>query len=509
MKRGKRNDARRPAPEEFDRPDFIKASISRRWQILDWQERYPWWPSPPKVRILIYADGNVRFNGGDFLGMKYVTALLESRAYFYVDFDIRTAHRDGLDDQTATIKGAVKLDSLDIMKDFDEIWFFGFNSKPDLSKKELKLLDDFMAPPKFGGVLVAGDHLDLGRSIAGEITRAGEMRRYNPGPSGSFPDWNNSLEDGPNPATKFDFDDQSDDQPQIIRYEQFPVWLLPGLTRSFRPHPVLSGPDGPIDVLPDHQHEGEALAPVPAPGAAQWPTKSGHQERPYVIAWGKIKDPTATHQGQEFGVVSAYDGHIVDVGRIVADSSWHHWFDVNLTGAEPPRIFYKGFDETLAGQAALKKIDAYFLNCGVWLAPPDKQEEMRNVLWWSILWTDRILEIPRDAPIPYFGQQALGTLEQRASVGVVSDWISSLPIIKETYPARNSPEFLKQSELSNFPLEHYVAGSILYTLMLGAGRYDLQQQSSPKQPTHTFLNSLINEGTRRGLLIFGEQFKWE
>ena len=74
---------------------------------------------------------------------------------------------------------------------------------------------------------------------------------------------------------------------------------------------------------------------------------------------GKIKDPAATNHGKENGLIPAYDGHNVDTGRIVADATWHHWFDIDLTGIAAPPSPYADFDATPAGQAALKKIDAY------------------------------------------------------------------------------------------------------------------------------------------------------
>ena len=83
----------------------IQSSIHSRWGNLDWQTHFPWWGVAPKVRILMYADGSVNFNGGSFQGLQYVKTLLESRAYAYVDFDIATAHRDGTD-SSASISGA-------------------------------------------------------------------------------------------------------------------------------------------------------------------------------------------------------------------------------------------------------------------------------------------------------------------------------------------------------------------------------------------------------------------
>ena len=175
----------RPTNQDLERPPFvsvdhleaIRSKIQSRWGIIDWDSRFPWWRPPAKVRILMYADSVVNFNGGSFLGLQYVKTLLESRAYFYVDFDITTAHRDGTD-PSASIPGANKLTDLDILNKYDEIWFFGFNSTPSLSAAEVALMDQFMAAPKFGGVLVTGDHADLGKGIAGSITRAGKMRRY-------------------------------------------------------------------------------------------------------------------------------------------------------------------------------------------------------------------------------------------------------------------------------------------------------------------------------------------
>ena len=131
--------------------DSIRSSIHLRWGIEDWDQLYPWWRRPAKVRILMYADGPVNFVGGSFLGLQYVKTLLESRAYPYVDFDVATAHRDG--DPTASIAGAKRLTDLDIMNKYDEVWFFGFNSTPNLTPAEVTLMDQFMAAPKFGGVL--------------------------------------------------------------------------------------------------------------------------------------------------------------------------------------------------------------------------------------------------------------------------------------------------------------------------------------------------------------------
>jgi hypothetical protein len=487
--------------------EILKTTIRERWNIIDWKQSFPWWHLPPKVRILMYADGTVRFNGGPFLGLQYVKTLLESRAFAYVDFDIATAHRDGTD-SSASVAGAKRLTDLNILDNYDQVWFFGINTTPNLSVEEVELLDQFMAAPKFGGVLVTGDHDDLGKGIAGQITRASAMRQY-PAPAAAFPGWNTTLEEGPDPGSDYNFDDQSDDKPQTIRYTRFPIWSPVVFKNRYRPHPVLCGPEGPIDVFPDHQHEGEALAPIPLAGDPNWPTKNGYQERPYVIAWGRIKDPAASKYGQEIGLASAYDGHNVNVGRILADSTWHHWFDINLTGLAGNISPYAGFDATASGQAALKKIDAYFLNCGVWLSPPDKQAAMRHFGWWSILWTDRFVEIPKDLPIWVYGEHAIDALSHRASRCTVESWIFDFPIFKEKIPHWEWPMLFDRMQLVNLPFEQFVAGGIARQLLLEVGPLNENNGFPEHAPKAQSLEKAFEVGINEGLSALGQQLRHE
>jgi hypothetical protein len=485
--------------------DQLITSINRRWGVLDWDSFYPWWRRPAHVRILMYADDVVRFDGGPFLGLEYVTSLLKSRSYPYVHFDIASAHRDGTD-PTASIPGAKKLTDLDIVNNYDEIWFFGFSSTPSLSAPEVAALEAFMAAPKFGGVLATGDHADFGRGIAGQIPRAGAMRQY-PAPPASFPVWNTTLMEGPDTNASFDFDDQSDDKPQTIRWKRYRLSPLFAFERRYRPHPVLCGPEGPIDVLPDHQHEGEALAPVPAPADPTWPTKGGRQEAPEVIAWGRITDPAATKHGQEIGVISAYDGHNVDVGRILADSTWHHWFDINLTGVAAPPSPYAGFDETPAGQAALKKIDAYFLNAGVWLAPPALQRAMSRWGWWSVVWTDPFVELALDTPIWQLGEQALSVLGKRAPRCTVSRWVLDEYVFKPKIPWWEWRMLVEKLKIVDVPLETAVAGGIVRQLMQDLGPGGQRRPMPDRAPEDALLDRSLQAGAEAGMKALGQQLR--
>ena len=146
------------------------------------------------------------------------------------------------------------------------------------------------------------------------------------------------------------------------------------LFRHKRPHPVLCHPTlGPIDVMPDHAHEGLC---VPNPNLvankqfkaeAEYPPAvgGGPQPAPKIIAFGSnLGQPpflfTKGAQPARTGnpMIAVYDGHPAGVGRVATDSTWHHWMDVNIDVIR------------LADTTDWKKIKRYFQNLAVWLNPP-------------------------------------------------------------------------------------------------------------------------------------------
>lgn len=473
------------AARNAERRELIKASIRRRWALPNWDIEHPWWRDPSRVRILMYAEGNINFTDH----LMYVHTLLSSRAFFYVDFQVVTAHRNPANTSALLLTDP----KIDLLKNFDEVWMFGLGESPALTDAELALLETFMKAPIYGGILVTGDHENRGISISGRIARAGKMRQY-PSPGTARPHWNNSLRDGPDTCDSYDPDDQSDDVPQRITPKRFPIISLPGFQILHRPHPVLCGIEGTIDVLPDHQHEGRALAPEVGPNDSEWPRKDAYQESPVIIAHGTTKEPETGVR--DFEILSAYDGHNVNVGRIVADASWHHWFNDNLLGV-PFSPVYRGFDDSPEGRKVLKKIDNYFLNSGVWLAPPAKQREMRLAAWWSILWTIDIAELSPDMPLADLGKQALAALGRYASVCAASDWVFG----------DLKPELIR-GELNNtsrqlptliMTLEQLLAGGILRSLMTTVGPFTPGIQFPTQAPSDQVLDNLISLGITAAL----------
>ncbi len=173
--------------------------------------------------------------------------------------------------------------------------------------------------------------------------------------------------------TMFYFDDQSDNIPMMLDFPQ-PMSGAPGGV----PHPILQGRNGPINRFPDHMHEGEVVTPLNLQnpltinGASyqpEYPTNNnGFTPAPSIIATTTTNTSSVSNVGHSvtvastgeiiagtgdasflgspceqfftgdmtaslsttIGVLCAYDGRGVNVGRIVTDSSFHHYLDLNL-----------------------------------------------------------------------------------------------------------------------------------------------------------------------------------
>ena len=135
-----------------------------------------------------------------------------------------------------------------------------------------------------------------------------------------------------------------------------------------------------IEHFPDHMHEGGVfeddavrlndpldipgyegdeyplVRPVVATTAAAAPRETVWiRPRPQVIAYGLTTHLSAPRR---FPMISAYDGDPVPVGRVVVDSTWHHWFTMNLVGLRDHAPgYYTGMQD-------------YYRNVALWLVHP-------------------------------------------------------------------------------------------------------------------------------------------
>lgn len=443
---------------------------------------YPWLMKPCVVRVLIVSDYFDGFSTGDF-GLSELVNILSTPPGPYVTFQITKANRGA--DVTATTENFdfTNTSHFDPAK-FDQIWFFGVygtGSGFPLSPTELKIVSQFMDSGK--GVFATGDHEDLGVSLSGLIPRVRTMRKwYYPGvgpegepvaPPAGGPDRLDTLSEGYD--ADYQFDDQSDDVPQYITPKYYYSHLFPYYWRWKKyPHPLLCSKTGVINVLPDHPHEGECIVPGDLTKSytfdgyttEEYPVIPGTTTRlkPEVIATSSVRndrgpeDVKGVLNARTFGAISAYNGHTVNVGRVVCDATWHHFFNINLAGTPGGSIPEKqvGFKGSVdpVHQAEYNKIKSYFRNIAVWLSPKSKIDCMRKRLYWTVRW-DSVIEIdfPRVKNISelsldkllFLGTMARDVLNRYAPQCVVTAWLIDLvPIDKlrtrlSIWDAENDP----------------------------------------------------------------------
>lgn len=355
----------------------------------------------PTIKILLYTDDPAGITNDDaFLGLRSMRFRLQAHDPASADFGVAFVSRSSTIATHADNKIDVVLERevKETGKPFDEIWFFGTHQittkqfaagslgggpQSELDTNEVNALTQWMNAKSDvgGGVLISGDHsegrpegaiiiqkpacpdnssandpLALGRAIGRCVPRAGLMRKWAGGPTSTGDNTNTVAAGGL----------QQDAKPQTFRLVRFDANGNPDPSGS--PHPLFFYRANTfIDVLPDHDHEG-ALVDAFDPSA--WPKIEGKpQPLPQVVAVG-----TNQRNKTEFNLLSAYDGDSVDVGRIVADSSWHHYLYGNLQNFPHPASVNTDSD----------KIGQFYGNLGLWLAPRAKRSQMAHALLWEL-----------------------------------------------------------------------------------------------------------------------------
>jgi hypothetical protein len=400
-----------------------------------------WWR---RSRILIVVDGNLSIREENDFGISRAIAHVRSFSSGYASFDVTLATRDGpartnnaagpeeftyegfrFDHKDAGTRGTYTLHA------YDQLWLFGYlpGNGPENNPNDRRGLTDFIVDlPRFnptseselevlsrwmdagGSVFAAGDHQRLGASMCKSIPRVRTMRRW-------LAAQDAPTQDGP---TRFDTQqppnyDEIDPVPQPVRW--VPMAELHTEPMALHaPHPLLCHPTlGPIDVLPDHMHEGRCFHPADFQwhvGHAHAKDKFGgytiehypysgvHRELPTAIAFGTTIGSESFLEGpqphRETPLIVVYDGRRVSRGRVVVDSTWHHWFDMNLSEFDAPET-----------QATREKIFRYYANVAIWLASPE---------WRS---ASAIGEIKLEQ-FRYFGREQFSEHSDSVQLGVVA-----------------------------------------------------------------------------------------
>lgn len=356
-----------------------------------------------QIKILIVSDGS-HYGTGSFdfaLGLALQDGFNPAHSEYpdFANFDFTLAHRYSA--VTGVTPGFAPFEfSAGSLDDFDELWLFGFSSAaPYLEDWEVDTIEAFMDAG--GGVLAMGDHEDLGLGLCGGIKRVRSMRKWwytSPTPPTNMEQAPDSTDLTRNdtvqplvPGGNVNAGSQSDAVPQPIypNYRfRWQYWFWRPYNWVKYPHPVLCGPRGVIKVMPDHAHEGDCILPH-SDFAGEYPGSVGVEiaARGRNVV-GRTKGGYTISDPREFGLIGAWDGHhsSANKGRVLVDATWHHWFNMNLTGLRHPSGDEANFTDEY------KDILAYFRNCAIWLAPKDKQADMRKAGTLVALFKPHIVE---------------------------------------------------------------------------------------------------------------------
>ncbi|HZO53693.1 MAG TPA: hypothetical protein VFB63_13340 [Bryobacteraceae bacterium] len=229
-------------------------------------------------------------------------------------------------------------------QDFDELWLFAADAGNGLTTRDCEGITRFRQ--RGGGILAARDHQDLGASIC-TIGGIGDAHFFHA----------SHLDPDPSQHTR---DDQ--DTPTISwpNYHSGSNGDYQRVNVVEPVHDLMRNPtssSGLIEVFPAHPHEGDVGVP-PAELHAR------------VIATGKSQVT-----GRRFNLAVAFErdrdtnGH--NLGRGVAESSFHHFADYNwdIDRGCPSFVTEPPGDAIKREPGKLEHIKRYVRNLAVWLAP--------------------------------------------------------------------------------------------------------------------------------------------
>jgi hypothetical protein len=229
--------------------------------------------------------------------------------------------------------------------DFDELWLFAVDAGDGLSVKDCEGITRFRQ--RGGGILATRDHQDLGSSICniGGIGAAHFFHSQNVDPEES----RRAPDDQDTPSISWpNYHSGSNGNYQRITVAE-PVHEL---LRS------AGSPSGLIEFFPAHPHEGGVGVP-------------DTEEHARVIATGLSQST-----GRPFNLVVAFerarDKYGNNLGRGVAESSFHHFVDYNwdIDQGCPSFLLEAPGDGIKREPKKLEDIKTYVRNLAVWLLPP-------------------------------------------------------------------------------------------------------------------------------------------
>lgn len=377
------------------KPDFLKPYVPIWW----------WWRRCT-VKVLIVTDGGLNFGIGGFDLSEFLTAFNQLQATTWGNYQLTLAHRGTIIPNTNPLVvnqiSNFNFQTGVTLTDFDQVWLFGIDSFGSLPAAEVTVIESYMNGG--GGLFATGDHGYLGSTLCGSIARVKDMRYWADNPVGSPNDVNEVSMSGKRrndtnrpragDATSLYFDNQSDDIPQTIAVRTFGAGM---------PHPVLSisttvRPSGIIDIMPDHPHEGECKPSTTF-------TVNGVAVPTQIIATSFVLGGSTINGGVGkaltephcFPSIAVWDGRLASAGRIVVDSTWHHFVNINLNGTDSGGGDIPGQQPGLSA-ADFGVIRQYYMNISTWISRKKSWWCWRRFLWIELLKDSQLIEASLNNP---------------------------------------------------------------------------------------------------------------
>jgi hypothetical protein len=309
-------------------------------------------------------------------------------------------------------------------------------------------------------------------------------------------------------------------------------WNKEGIFIKRYPHPLLSKSRGVIKVLSDHMHEGECYVDEDLTKTfsfdgytiTEYPIlpKTGKPLKPEVIAEaiviGGHKDEYSSlpTKAKIFGVLGAYDGHKVNVGRVAVDSTWHHFININVIGEwphnDPKDIKHQGFNYSDNGKKVYQDIKTYWRNLGVWLAPKKLQKSILATALWAIRWSYPLVEELSSRTvqeglghegISYLGRVARYSLNNISSEEQVLQWL--IPYLTEIEDIVNP--WWGNSESAPDLVFDVIVNSVLGGMILSIAKEFPERSQENKQQAERELSRVLESGVYLGIKVAQETLR--
>ena len=226
--------------------------------------------------------------------------------------------------------------------DFDQLWLFALDNGEGLTVADCQGITRFRQ--RGGGILSTRDHHDMGSSLCtlGGVGQAHYFHTKHQDPDQS----RRARDDQDTPAISWPnyHSGSNGDYQRVTAVEPF--------------HELLLNPDNPsgvIESFPAHPHEGGVGA-------------YDGEKNPRVIATG-----TSRVTGRPFNLIVAFerttDRHGNELGRAIAESSFHHLVDYNwdISKGCPSFLREPPGDQIRRESEKLNDVKAYVSNVVRWL----------------------------------------------------------------------------------------------------------------------------------------------